>query len=97
MAECAKLDCHNHGTRHPTLLLLPENNHDIKPVEFVLGIMVCDEHQKGQTAQDFIADDGWDHINKVFVIVWGSEPDRSNVGLAWRLPELSPAPRKFDA
>ena len=90
MAECARLECHNKGTRHPTLLLLPADNHDVKPVEFVLGILVCDPHQEGQTAADFISDDGWDHLNRVFDIVWGSPPDRDNVGLAWRLPELGP-------
>lgn len=89
MTRCAHPDCPNEGTRHPTLLVMPTGHPDYagEPARLTLGILVCPAHQEGTTAADFIVDEGWAQIERVFAVAHKAPPDRATVGLVWTLPD----------
>lgn len=89
-APCGHIDCPNEGTRHPTLLVSPADhpNYTGEPARITLGILVCDSHQGGTTAADFIVDEGWAQLEASFAAMHKARPDRATVGLAWTLPEV---------
>lgn len=96
MTECHRVDCHAEGTRQPVLLVMPANRPDYTgpPVEMTLGMVVCDPHQADTGADDLVGDEGWQQITQVFAAMGRAAPDRSTIGLAWRLPELGPFGRQ---
>lgn len=76
------------GTHHPVILARPagQPHYAGQPLELVLGILVCREHQADVSAEDFVTDEGWAMIVSAVTAVGRAEPDRASLGLAWRLP-----------
>jgi len=61
--SCDRSGCKNEGTRHPVLLLTPVGHPESKGAEFIIGILVCEEHQASTKPADLIAEreeDQWD-------------------------------------
>lgn len=92
VVSCAHTDCPNAGTRRPTLLVSPADhpNYTGEPARLTLGIFVCDIHQEGTTAADFIVDEGWAQIEAAFALAHKARPNRDTVGLAWTRPDVVP-------
>lgn len=88
MTACARKACPHAGTRQPVLLAMPRDLPEYAgpPVELILGILVCDEHQATTQAADLVTDEGWEQIVAAFAAVNRARPDRSTLGLAWKLP-----------
>lgn len=95
MTTCQRQGCANEGTAHPVLLLHPYGHPEVDPVEFILGLVVCEPHQQATTLADLIhPTEGWPFLDKLMVSLAGVPVDHEHVGVAWKHPELTPWPKE---
>ena len=86
---CARKLCPLRGTHYPVLLFRPKDHPGYAgaPMEIVMGILVCPQHQRETAPADLISDDGWQQIREAIVATGRAEPDRASAGLVWKRPE----------
>lgn len=84
-AKCGRKDCQNEGTAHP-VLLLTFSGYSGPPMEAMLGLLVCDQHQAETSAADLISDEGWAQITEAITAAKKVLPERSLTKLRWEPP-----------
>lgn len=91
MTSCNRTDCSKPGRWAPKLLLFPDDNPAAAPFVFLLGVVECDDHKAAGVVSDYIAEDGYEQVDKVFRILRGASIDRSRTAVVHERAEVARA------
>jgi hypothetical protein len=94
--QCARKGCRYFGTWRPVLLLRPSRTYTGKPIEAVIGLLVCGDHREA-SAEKFLTTEMWESLVEWCTQQGKAAPHRPSTRLEYRKPEgSSEAGLKFD-